>query len=153
MRLTRLTAAALVALVPTFGAAQSVDDAIAARRGFFSMINFNLAPLAAMAKGEMPYDAAKARQASANLSALGSVAIEGLFPAGSSNADKAGATRALPAIWSDTADFASKVNGLRNGIAAMATAVEGGQSALGAGVQALGGSCAACHRPYRAREF
>lgn len=153
MTLTRVAVAAIIALTPALGAAQSVDEAIAARRGFFNMVFLNFAPLAAMAKGERPFDAEAAMQASDNLKALGSMNLDALFPAGSSTDDKKGATRALPAIWSDQADFVTKVEGLRSGIAAMATAVEGGQSALGQGVQALGGSCAACHRAYRAREF
>lgn len=153
MRLTRLAAAACLALMPTLGAAQSIDSAIAARTGFMDVLAFTAAPLAAMAKGDMPWDADRAKRAGADLTRLAGYDIEALFPAGSSNEDKKGSTRALPAIWSDPAGFARQVEDLRKGIAALAAAVESGPSALGEGMQTFGATCAACHRAYRAREF
>jgi cytochrome c556 len=153
MRLARLAVVAACLAMPSLAAAQSADTAIAARRGYFQMLNVNLAVLDAMAKGEVAYDAAKAGTAAANLQALAGYALPDLFVAGSSQNEKKGATRARPEIWANTADFAAKFKGFQGAVPAMVAAAATGRAEIGAAMQTVGSSCAACHRDYRARDF
>ena len=75
--------------------------------------------------------------------------IVDLFPEGSDG----GETRALPEIWSDwdgfkkvTSDHVAATEKL------LAAAVSGDASAVGAQLKATGGTCGACHKPYRAEK-
>lgn len=153
MRLSRLLVAACFVALPAIPSAQTADDVIAARRGFFQLLGLNFGPLVAMARGDMPYDSDAAGAAAANLSALSLYAVPGLFAEGTSNADKPGATRALPAIWTSADDVAAKIAAWREAVAAMQTAAPMGRAELGQAVAALGGTCQACHSTYRARDF
>lgn len=153
MRLSSLLVAASLAALPVMAPAQSADDAIAARRGFFQLVGLNFGPLVAMARGDIAYDAAAAEANAANLSALSFYAVPGLFAEGTSNADKPGATRALPAIWTSGEDVAAKIAAWREAVAAMQTVAPMGRAELGQAVAALGGTCQACHTSYRARDF
>jgi cytochrome c556 len=158
MRLARLVVLATCLAAPGFAApglaaAQSADDAIAARRGFFQLLNVNLALLEAMAKGDAAYDAAKAGTAAANLKTLAAYPLPDLFVAGSSQADKRGLTAARPEIWADRADFAAKFKALQEAIPSMAEAAAKGRAEIGAAMQTVGGACVACHRAYRARSL
>jgi cytochrome c556 len=59
--------------------------------------------------------------------------------------------RAKPEIWSDWTGFSVKVDEFRGATAALATALKSADpAAWSSAVQAVGQSCASCHRPYRA---
>jgi cytochrome c556 len=68
-----------------------------------------------------------------------------LFPVDSGAAD--GKTNALDAIWTDMADFETKLANLQIAAAALANAAD--TTAVGAGMRALGSACQACHETYR----
>lgn len=138
---------------PAPARAGSADEAIKARRSLFALMEFDLTRLAAMAKGDVAYEADQARRHAANLRSLTHYGFEDLFVAGSSNADKPGDTRALPAIWADGAAFGARAQGMRDAMAGLEAVAGDGRAQLGAGVAALGQSCVACHRENRAREF
>ncbi len=151
----RLLTLALLAqcavLAPAF--ADPVEDAIKARRGYFTLLGANIGPLAAMAKGEIEYDAEAAATHAGNLEALGGYMVAPHFPEGSSNADKPGDTRAQPAIWSDFSGFAAKFGDYKAAVAGLPAKVSGGRAELGAALGAVGGTCKACHDDYRAKDF
>lgn len=151
MRLALIAAAAL-ALSPLAAGAQSAADAIKARQGYFSLLNVNMAPLAAMAKGDIAYDADVATLHAANLAALAQVNIVGLFPQGTDSDARFGETAALPAIWADMADVGAKFQGLATAVAAMQGAAGAGRAELGGAVQQVGVACKACHDSYRSKE-
>lgn len=70
------------------------------------------------------------------------------FPAGT----ETGNTRALPAIWQNRAGFEQAYAALGPQLAALRTAAEAGNvQAFGAALQATGGACGNCHRPFRGR--
>ena len=72
-----------------------------------------------------------------------------LFPPGSDRGD----TRALPAIWSNRADFDRLHAEIAARLQALRAAAEAGDAAAFAGAyQQVGASCGGCHRPYRAPE-
>ena len=75
--------------------------------------------------------------------------IPSLFPEGSGTGD----TRALPAIWSDRAGFEKVAAEHLEAVEELEAAAESGDvSALGAQLKATGGTCGACHKPYRAEK-
>jgi len=152
-RAAALSACVVAAFAAASAQADPADDAIKARRGFFTLLGAEIGPLGAMAKGESPYDADAAKRHAANLQALAGYRFGDLFVAGSSNDDKFGDTRALPVIWTDTAGFSEKAGGLVAAIGALQGVAGEGQAALAGGVGALGKSCGACHDTYRAKEF
>ena len=58
--------------------------------------------------------------------------------------------RAKPEIWSDWTGFSAKVDEFQGATATLATALKSADPAVwSSAVQAVGQSCASCHRPYR----
>jgi cytochrome c556 len=58
--------------------------------------------------------------------------------------------RAKPEIWSDWTGFSAKIDEFQGATAALATALKSADpAAWSSAVQAVGLSCASCHRPYR----
>jgi cytochrome c556 len=149
------TAAFVVVIAATAAPAVAdvVEDSIKARRGFFTMLGMAVEPLGAMARGEADYDPGAAQGHADDLAALAGYRFAGLFPEGSSNADRAGETRALPAIWANADDFQSKAADLIQAIAGVQAAAPEGRAALAPALGALGGTCRACHQSYRAQNF
>jgi cytochrome c556 len=76
----------------------------------------------------------------------GLVALSGLvhtlFPEGSQGGD------ALPAIWENPDDFASKVNDFESAAGALKAAMDSGGD-IGAAFQQVGQACKGCHDDYR----
>lgn len=151
-----LKAAAIAGLsiaVATPVLADAIDDTIKARRAYYQLVFFNFGQVVAMAKGEAPYDAEAAKNASTNLQAISKLHIAPLFPKGSDNVAKKGQTRALPKIWEDFAG-ASKIAGdWRAAIDGLVTVAGNGKEALGPAVGAVGKQCSACHDAYRAKDL
>ena len=147
----RLMLVAAIAALPAIAYADAAEDAIEAREGFMKMLSINMAPLAGMAKGEVPYDAAAATTAATNIETLSKYTLPALFIPGTSPDDGV-ETEALPAIWTNSEDFASKFAALGEAAAGAGAAVGGGQEAVGPVVQKLGEACKACHDDYRKKE-
>lgn len=131
-------------------AAQSPDDAVKARQGYFDMLGAQMAVLAPMAQGKMDFDTDKAKVAADNLAALAKVNVLPLFMAGTSADDMAGKTRARPDIWENGDDFLAKATAFHDAAAEMPTAA-GSLETLQAAVGKLGGSCKGCHDNFRAK--
>lgn len=149
----RLLLAAAIAALPGAALAQSPSDTVDARQGFFKLMGVNVGPLAAMARGEMAYDADRAATHAANLAALAAYDPSGLFAPGTSNADLPGETRALPAIWENVDDVQAKFGDFAAAAQALAAVAGDGRAAMGGALGAVGGSCQACHDAYRAEDF
>ncbi|WP_185968372.1 cytochrome c [Paracoccus sp. M683] len=144
----KLILAAAIAALPMLAHADAAEDALEARQGFMKMLSINMGTLSGMAKGDIAYDAAAATQAGANIEALSQYSLPALFIEGTS-VDDGVETEALPAIWSNSDDFATKFAGLQEAAAGAGAAVGGGQDAIGPALQQLGGACKACHDDYR----
>ena len=151
MRFIPAALMALATLAPL--AAMAEDDpkelALEARKGYFVMLGANMAPLAAMAKGEMPYDEAAAVAAAANIETLSKYTVGMHFMPGTAKGEVED-TDAKPEIWSDMAGFGAKFAAFQEAAAGAAEAVKGGQDKVGPVVQKLGGSCKGCHDSSRA---
>ncbi len=76
--------------------------------------------------------------------------IPSMFPAGT---EKAGDTKALPAIWSDQADFAKDAQSLTaeaEKLVALADADD--KAGFATQFAAVGKACGACHRQYKEKD-
>jgi cytochrome c556 len=75
--------------------------------------------------------------------------VPSLFPPGT---ETGGETHALPAIWTNKADFDAKAGDLATAADKLSVvAASGDKAAFEAQWKATGGTCGACHREYRAR--
>lgn len=141
---------ALTLLLPaTAVMAQSPEDAVKARQGYFKMLGAQMAVLAPMAQGKMEFNAEKAKIAADNIAALAKVNVTPLFVEGTSTDDMMD-TRAKSEIWSNMSLFGEKANAFHEAAAAMpaaAASLETLQPAVGK----LGGSCKGCHDEFRAK--
>jgi len=128
------------------------QNQIEARQAFMNVYRFNLGMLGAMAKGDMPYDAAQATDAANNLLAAAKMSNGAMWPAGSdmSAAGLADLTAAKPEIWSDMSDVGEKHGALTTALEAMAAAAGDGLGALRSNMGAVGDGCKGCHEPFRA---
>jgi cytochrome c556 len=153
MRLMLLIAATSTLLV-TGAIAEEEDpfaDAVEMRHGLMLQMATDLGKVGAMAKEEVPYDAAVAGKAAGNIAAVASVLSMDQFPAGSEY-QKATDSFALPAIWASQDDFLKKVADLNTAAATFQTAAATDLDSLKAGMEGIGGACAACHKAYRQPE-
>jgi cytochrome c556 len=159
-----LTAVSLLALCAAILAVPTValtddhepspeDVAIDHRRTFMQLVWRDFGPLGAMAKGEMEYDADAAQAHANNLRALSSYNPTNLFMANTSNADRPGDTRALPAIWENLGGFLEDYGTFANAMSALADAAGQGHGELAAAVGEAGKSCGGCHDDFRAKDF
>jgi cytochrome c556 len=126
--------------------AQSAEDAVTYRQGIFQALKWNIGPLAAMAKGEVEFDAEAAKMRAGRIAVLSTMIVEG-FPEGS---DMAADTDALLVIWENPDDYAQKAQDLNDAAAQLAEADLGGAGDLGPLVGQIGQACKACHDEYRA---
>lgn len=94
-----------------------------------------------MASGATAFDQAAAEAAKARL-----IEDAKATPAAFQTEASDPASRALPAIWANWDDFVAKAGGLAAAAEALDTA---SAETIGAGMGAIGGTCAACHRAYQ----
>jgi cytochrome c556 len=149
-----LLIAAAGAIIASGAIAEEEDpfaDAVEMRHGLMLQMATDLGKVGAMAKEQAPYDAAVASKAAANIAAIASVISMDQFPAGSEY-QKAGDSFALPALWENQDDFLKKVADLNTAAAAFQTAAGTDLASLQAGMEGIGGACAACHKAYRQPE-
>lgn len=142
-----LIAAATLATGITAASAAGEAD-IKYRQNNYKAVGAHMGAMGAILKGEV----AHTDQLSVHADAIAAIAanVETLFPAGSG--PDAGETRALPAIWTDTAEFQKVVAGFKAAAAnAAAVAKTGDMAAMGDAVKQLGGACGACHKVFRAK--
>ena len=146
-RFTRwaLAATCVVSRASIAGTAWAQATVITARRdGFKAMgANMDAIKLVVDARGDARPLAPRVDEVVAYIGS-----IPGRFPEASATGD----TRALPAIWTNRADFDRVAANALTAAQTLRTAVNTNDpAATAAAFQALGGACGACHRPYRAR--
>ena len=121
------------------------EDAIKYRQGVYRVIGWNFGPMAAMAKGEKPYDAAAFARHAEIVAYMSKLPLEGFLP----GTDK-GETKAKPEIWENMDDFKSKLEKMQNEAARLAEVAKGGDfNAVKAQLGETGKACKACHDKYR----
>lgn len=121
------------------------EDAIKYRRGVYAVMGWNFGPMAAMAKGDRPYDAAAFARHADIVAYMSKLPLEG-FVEGS----ETGETKAKPEIWLDMDDFKAKLEKMQAEAAKLAeVAKKGDPAASKAQLGETGKACKACHDKYR----
>ncbi|WP_026381805.1 c-type cytochrome [Afifella pfennigii] len=143
----------LVLAVPAAAAAQSAEDIAGARIGYYRLLGHEMSLLAAMAKGDVEYNAEKAAAAAKDLQTLTQYSVSDLFAPGTSNAELPGKTRALPVIWEDMAGLGDKGAAYVSAVEELNGVAGNGLDALRPAVGKLGGTCKSCHDDFRAKDF
>lgn len=147
MRTSVIAISALTAsLLSSVAAAQAKpDDAIKYRQGVYRVIGWNFAPMAAMVKGEKPYDKEAFARHAANVDFAGRLAHEGFTP-GSEKGD----TKAKPEAWSKPDDFKAKFTKLNEETSRLAAISKTGSfDEIKKQFGATGAACKACHDEYK----
>ena len=142
MRLVPATLVIALALGATVGiASDATDPTVRARQTLMGTLGMNAKVLGDMAGGKTAFDAAAAAAAKQALIAASSE-IPATFEMQASDP----ATKAKPEIWSNFADFTAKAQVLN----AAATALDPASlETVQAGMGAIGGACADCHKTWR----
>lgn len=139
---------ALVAVVLGLGltAVVAQSDPITERRNTMKAVGAATRDGAAIAKGEVPFDAAKA-QAIFKVYGDASKKVPGLFPDSSKSG---GETTAAPKIWEDQAGFKAAFVKFETDASAgaAATDVAGFRTAFGNATK----NCGTCHETYRIKK-
>lgn len=140
-------AATMAALLAGGVSAQAKpEDSIAYRQGVYKIIGWNFGPMAAMVKGEKPYDKEAFAKHAANVAAVAPMALEGFGP----GTDKGAPTKAKPEVWSKMDDFKSKMAKMNEEATKLAAVARTGTlDDIKKQFGATGGSCKACHDDYR----
>jgi len=141
------TVLAIAAIAVGVTAVVAQSDPIAARRQHMKDLGAQTKTGVGMAKGEIPYDQAKA-QAIFAAYVVGGARIPDLFP---DTSKTGGETAALPGIWENKADFKAKADKL----VADAKAAQSSVKDLDSFKATFGGltkNCGACHETYRAKK-
>ena len=138
-------AVAAIAIGVTAVAAQS--DPIATRKQIMKGVGGQTKTGGAMAKGEAPYDQAKAQAIFATYIDA-STKMPGLFPPTSKTG---GDTAALPAIWENKADFDARFAKLGADAKQAQTSVKD-LDTFKATFSAITKNCGGCHETYRAKK-
>jgi cytochrome c556 len=133
------------AFLSTAFAQAKPEDAIKYRRGVFAVMGWNFGPMAAMAKGDRPWDAALFARNAQIVAYMSKLPLEG-FVEGS----ETGQTKAKPEIWLDMEDFKAKLEKMQAEAAKLAeVAKQGDPAASKAQLGETGKACKACHDKYR----
>jgi cytochrome c556 len=125
------------------------ERAIEYRQAVYKIVAGNFGPLTQVAQGKADFNADAARK---NASRLAQIAgfVGDAFP----DISKEGKTRALPAIWSNRAEFDKLVKDLNEHTKTLSDVVENSSSAgteFKAAVAAVGNDCKTCHEKFRSK--
>ena len=104
-------------------------------------------PLAAMAGGKIPYDAAVVTRNAGYLDVLGKMAWDGFDP--NTSGEK---SRALPDIYKEPAKFKEAADKFQAEVGKLVAASKGGNEAgAKSAINDIGKTCNACHDDYRSK--
>lgn len=140
----KLIAAAVVLAGVGLGAAIAQDGTHEARSALMKKVGGSAGALAAIAKGDKPYDADVVKTALTTISETAKV-FPNQFPAGSETGDKA----ASPKIWENMSDFKARAEKLSTDAGTLLAQLPADAAAVGAAVKSLGANCSDCHQTYR----
>ena len=148
-----LFVATAIAFIPATAIGEGhIDRAIKARKAVMQLRSFELGRLAAMAKGNVEYDAKTALTAANNLKILSQVNTMAMWPQGSDNVAMPDVTRALPNLWSDFPKVAEANKAFVMAVDNFADVAGKDLASLQAGLGDVGKSCVGCHKPFRAKK-
>lgn len=149
MRLSATLVFALACLVAggAIAVERKPEDVIEYRQSVYHVIRWNFQPMAAMVKGDEPFDAKQFTRRATRLSFL-SRQLDEAYPEGSGTGAP---TDALPAIWENHADFRGKLADFQREARELRLVAESGDEArIKEQFVTTAGTCKACHDTYRA---
>lgn len=129
-------------------AAPKPEDAVAYRQGILRAMGWNVGPMGAMVKGDVPFDAQRFAFLAGRTAALAPMALEGFTPD-----TRDAKSHARAELWENLDDFKERMGKLREATTALATVAQGGDEAsikqqFGETVQV----CKGCHDEYREKQ-
>lgn len=128
--------------------AQQAETATENRQAVFKLLGVNMGPIVGMARGSVPFDAAVAERNAKRIAVLATMIPERFAAMDTREFDVT--TEALPVIWENPDDFASKAKALEDAASTFAgLAASGDQATTLGGLRAFGGTCGNCHDTYR----
>jgi len=143
-----LGAALVAAFAATAFAQATPDRAIKYRQSAFTVMGWNMGPMAAMVKGERPYDKDEFLKRALNVEHAAMAPWEGFGP----GTDAGAPTKAKPEIWKDTAKFKQYQDALQaETVKLVAAAKTGSLDAVKGPFGAVGKACSNCHDDFRAK--
>jgi cytochrome c556 len=134
---------ALTLAAPAMAQFAKPEDAIKYRQSAFALMGAHMGRLAAVVKGEVPYNKEDVARNAAIISTLSSMPWQAFGPGTEGG-------KAEPAIWKESAKFKSAADKMQAAVAELNTAAQSGnpenlKKALGATSQ----TCKACHDDFR----
>jgi cytochrome c556 len=146
MKFKAIAAAVMVAgMAATAVFAQ--DGTHEAREAMMKKIAGSAGAMAAIAKGEKPYDADAVKTALTTISETAK-AFPDQFKPGTDQNDKL----ASPKIWENMADFKARADKLGSDADTILAQLPADSAGVGAALKTLGGNCGGCHELYRLKE-
>ena len=144
-----IPALALTLAAPAMAQFAKPEDAVKYRQSAFALMGAHMGRLAAVVKGEVPYNKEDVTRNAAIISMFSSMPWQA-FPAGTESGKTPGKNDALPIIWTENAKFKSAADKMQAAVADLNTAAQSGnpenlKKALGATSQ----TCKACHDDFR----
>ena len=139
---------ALFGVLAASTSAQDVkpDRAIKYRQGVLQAIGWNMGPMAAMVKGEKPYDKDEFLKRATWVSELAPMPWEGFTP----GSDQGAPTKAKPEIWKEMAKFKQLGEAMQaSSVKLVAAAKVGTLDAVKGPFGDLGKACSNCHDDFR----
>lgn len=143
-----ITAVGTLSMAAFAGGHGDGPASLKARQAHMSLYSFNIGILAAMAKGEVDYNAEAASAAAGNLAAVSALNQIAYWEAGT-DSDSVEGSRSLPALWENIPDAIAKSEAMVTAASALASTAGDGLEAVQAGLGPVGEACGACHKAYR----
>jgi cytochrome c556 len=149
MKSLACTVAVALALAALPAAAQQLkpEKQIELRQSAYALMGYNFGNLAAMAKGDKPYNKDEAGR-SADFVAMLSDVPKGFFGDGTEHGHH---TKAKPEVWQKRSDFDAKMDKMIQEAHKLPQAARTDVAALKKAVGDTGAACKACHDDYRAK--
>jgi cytochrome c556 len=138
-----IPALALTLATPAMAQFAKPEDAVKYRQSAFTLMGAHMGRLAAVVKGEVPYNKEDVARNAAIISTLSSLPWQAFGPGTEGG-------KAEPAIWKESAKFKTASDRMQAAVAELNTAAQSGnpenlKKALGATSQ----TCKACHDDFR----
>lgn len=123
------------------------DVLVKQRQAAMTLIGKYWGPIAGIPSGKAPYNAERVATNAAYLEVLSKMPWDGF------TADTKGEnSRALPAVFTDTAKFKDGADAMQRSIASLAKISKGGDEAsVKAAIAEVGKTCGSCHENFRAK--
>ena len=145
MRLKAIAVAVLVAgLGVGIAIAAQEDGTHEARSALMKKVGGAAGAMAAIAKGEKPYDAEVVKASLTTIAETAKV-FPDQFKPGTETGDKA----ASPKIWEDHADFKARAAKLSTDADKLLAQLPTDAAGVGTAMKALGANCGGCHEKFR----